>query len=151
MVRKISDGIVIDHIPAGQALNVLRILGVKGEEGYKVAMAMNVESGKLGRKDIVKVEGRELAAEEVNKIALVAPDATVNIIKDYAVSKKAKVRLPDEIRGIVKCTNPNCVSNQPREPVTSAFEVASRSPVLLVCRYCGSYVTHEDVVAQYAL
>jgi aspartate carbamoyltransferase regulatory subunit len=151
LVRRIKDGTVIDHIPRGQGLNVLKILGVRGGEDYTVAMVMNVESKKLGKKDIIKIEGREIASEEVDRIALIAPEATINSIKNYRVTKKMKVKLPDEIKGIINCTNPNCVSNKPREPVKPSFVVTSRAPILLVCNYCGTYITHEEVVAQFAL
>lgn len=151
IVQRICEGTVIDHISPGQALNVLKILGIRGGEGYRVAMVMNVDSRKLGKKDIVKVEGRKLSLTELDKIALVAPEATINTIRDYRVEKKAKVRLPDRIEGILKCTNPNCISNKSREPVTPSFKVASRKPTLLVCDYCGSYITHEEVVSQYAI
>ena len=150
VVRRIRDGTVIDHIPAGQALNVLRLLRIRGNEGYKVAMVMNVESRKLGKKDIVKVEGRELVHEEVNRIALVAPEATINTIDDFRVKKKAKVRLPGRIKGIVRCTNPNCISNKQREPLLPSFKVTAGAPPLLTCEYCGTYISHEEVIAQYA-
>ena len=94
LVRKIREGTVIDHIPAGRALAVLRILGITGREGLRVAVVMNVESRKLGRKDIVKVEGRLLKPHEVDVVALIAPTATINIIRDYKVIEKRKVRLP---------------------------------------------------------
>ncbi len=150
VVRRISNGTVIDHIPAGRALKVLRILGITGEEGYMVSMVMNVYSKKLGRKDIVKVEGRELSSEEVNKIALVAPTATINIVRDYEVVEKRKVELPDKIEGIVRCVNPKCVTNAPREAVHPSFRVISRKPLKLVCEYCGEYLTEEEVIAQLA-
>ncbi len=150
VVRRISDGTVIDHIPAGRALKVLRILGITGEEGYMVSMVMNVYSKKLGKKDIVKVEGRELSSEEVNKIALVAPTATINIVRDYEVVEKRKVELPDRIEGIVRCVNPKCVTNAPREAVHPSFRVISRKPIKLVCEYCGEYLTEEEVIAQLA-
>jgi aspartate carbamoyltransferase regulatory subunit len=151
LVRRIRNGTVIDHIPRGQGLNVLKILGIRGGEDYTVAMVMNVESKKLGKKDIIKIEGREIASGEVDRIALIAPEATINAIKNYRVTKKTNVKLPDEIKGILNCTNPNCVSNKPREPVKPSFTVASRAPTLLVCNYCGTYISHEEVVAQYAL
>lgn len=151
IVRKIRDGTVIDHIPFGQALNVLRILKIKGKEGYKVAMVMNVESKMLGKKDVVKVEGRELQLGEVDRIALIAPKATINTIRDYRVEKKVKVRMPGRIEGILRCINPNCISNKQREPITPSFKVLSRTPILLVCEYCGTHTSHDEVVAQFAL
>jgi len=149
IVRKIRDGTVIDHIPRGQALNVLKILGISGGEGNTIAIMVNAESRKLGKKDIVKIEERELVPGEVDRIALIASKATINLIKNYSVTKKTKVKLPDRIRGLLKCTNPNCVSNKPGEPITPSFTVASRAPTLLVCEYCGTYIPHDEVVAQY--
>lgn len=144
IISKIRDGIVIDHIPVGRALTILRILRLTGSEG-RIALVMNVESRKLGRKDIVKIEGKELSMEELNLIALIAPTATINIIKDYEVVKKFKVELPNRIRGIVRCSNPKCISNKPREPITPSFTVVKRNPPLLKCDYCGTYMTLEDV------
>ena len=148
MVRKIRDGTVIDHIPAGRALNVLKILGITGREGFVVAIVMNVESKKLGKKDIVKTEGRFLDISEVNKIALIAPTATINIIKDYRVVEKKRVAVPDVIKGIIRCVNPNCITNQPREPVEPVFTTVSKSPLKVACKYCGQIMTQEDIVRQ---
>ncbi|MCD6411244.1 MAG: aspartate carbamoyltransferase regulatory subunit [Thermoplasmata archaeon] len=134
-IPRIKDGTVIDHITAGQALKVLRILGIP--EGTKsiVSVAMYVKSKKMGKKDIVKVENRELDPEEVNKIALIAPKATINIIRDYKVAKKFRVHVPDEIVGIVRCPNPNCISNS-EEPIESRFVVVRRDPLVIKCYYC---------------
>ena len=131
----IKDGTVIDHITAGQAVKVLHILGIPEKTlDSIVSVVMNVKS-KIGKKDIVKVERRELKPEEVNKIALIAPKATINIIRDYEVAKKYKVDLPEEIVGIVRCPNPNCISNT-REPVESRFRVISKDPIRIKCCYC---------------
>lgn len=131
----IKEGTVIDHITAGQSVKVLHILGIPEKTlDSIVSVVMNVNS-KIGKKDIVKVENRELKPEEVNKIALIAPKATINIIRDYEVTKKFKVHLPDEIIGIVRCPNPSCVSNT-AEPVKSRFKVISRDPIRIKCCYC---------------
>ncbi|RLF52612.1 MAG: aspartate carbamoyltransferase regulatory subunit [Thermoplasmata archaeon] len=131
----IKEGTVIDHITAGNAVKVLHILGIPEKTlDSVVSVVMNVKS-KIGKKDIVKVENRELKPEEVNKIALIAPKATINIIRDYEVVKKFKVHLPDEIVGIVRCPNPNCISNA-REPIQSRFRVISRDPIRIKCCYC---------------
>jgi len=131
----IKEGTVIDHITAGNAVKVLHILGIPEKTlDSVVSVAMNVKS-KIGKKDIVKVENRELKPEEVNKIALIAPKATINIIRDYEVVKKFRVHLPDEIVGIVRCPNPNCISNA-REPIQSRFRVISRDPIRIKCCYC---------------
>ncbi|MHA1582383.1 MAG: aspartate carbamoyltransferase regulatory subunit [Candidatus Baldrarchaeia archaeon] len=148
-VQKIKDGTVIDHITQGNALNVLRILGITGKEGNIVSIVMNVPSRKLGKKDIVKIEGRELNPREVNMIALIAPKATINIIRDYQVIEKRKVKLPKVIKGIVKCINPMCVSNNPREPIEPVFVVIDEHPIKLRCQYCGMVMTHEDIEKQF--
>ncbi|MHA1615855.1 MAG: aspartate carbamoyltransferase regulatory subunit [Candidatus Njordarchaeales archaeon] len=149
-VRKIKNGTVIDHIPSGRSLAVLRILGIKGDEGLVVAIVMNVESRKLGRKDIVKIEDRELSQEEVNKIALIAPTATINIIRNYEVVKKYRVSLPNEIVNLVRCVNPTCITNKPNEPIKPLFTVVSRNPVKLQCTYCGTYINYNDILLQLA-
>jgi len=130
----IKDGTVIDHITAGNAVKVLHILGIPKKATSVVSVAMNVKS-KFGKKDIVKVENRELDPSEVDKIALIAPKATINIIRDYDVAEKHRVNLPDEIKGIVCCSNPTCVSNS-KEPVKSRFKVISKDPLRIKCYYC---------------
>ncbi|HWQ19220.1 MAG TPA: aspartate carbamoyltransferase regulatory subunit [Methanotrichaceae archaeon] len=134
-VRPIKSGTVIDHIAGGQALNVLKILGISGTTDATVSVIMNVASEKLGKKDIVKVEDRELKEAEVNRIALIAPDATINIIRDYKVVEKHAVDLPDLIIGVVRCQNPSCISNS-SEPIKSRMLVKVRNPVVLRCVYC---------------
>ncbi|MEM2904304.1 MAG: aspartate carbamoyltransferase regulatory subunit [Candidatus Bathyarchaeia archaeon] len=147
-IRKIEEGTVIDHIPAGYALAVLRILGITGREGMEVSVAMNVPSLKLGRKDIVKIEKKELRPQEVDKIALIAPRATINIIKGYAVHEKQRVKLPPSIVNVVRCANPACISNS-REPIKPTFRVKSDEPLLLECHYCHRVMEKEDVVKQF--
>ncbi len=140
-VRPIRHGTVIDHITGGQALNVLRILGIRGSSRAVVSVAMNVPSQKMGVKDIVKVEDRELREEEVDKIALIAPSATINIIRDYRVVDKHRVELPSMVEGVCRCANPNCIS-QSSEPVVSKFLV-KREPVELRCYYCDFIISGE--------
>ena len=147
-VSKIKDGTVIDHITSGHALDVAKILGITGKKGSIVTIAMNVPSGKLGRKDVVKIEGRELKAEEVDKIALIAPYATINIIRNYKVVEKKRVQLPKIIKDIVKCANPACISNS-REPIQPKFYVESQEPLYLKCHYCGYIMDKEEVLKQF--
>ncbi len=151
IISRIKEGIVIDHIPAGRALVVLRILGITGREGFRVALVMNVESKKLGLKDIVKIEGRDLTHEELNLISLVAPTATVNIIRNYEVVQKFKVSIPDVIEGLLKCKNPNCITNQPREPVKTRFRVLKKDPLRLICDYCGTVHDVKDIERMFGL
>jgi aspartate carbamoyltransferase regulatory subunit len=148
LVRKIRDGTVIDHIPAGRALDVLKILGLSGKEGSTIAIVMNVPSKKLGRKDIVKVEGKFLEPKEVDEIALIAPTATINIVKDFRVLEKRRVQVPGEIKGLLRCPNPNCVTNTKREPIETKFKLVSIAPLKLKCYYCEDIVTEEQVIQQ---
>ncbi len=147
-VSKIKDGTVIDHISSGHALDVLKILGVAGRVKGVVTVAMNVPSKIHGRKDMVKVEGRELNSKEVDKIALLAPHATINIVRNYRVVEKQRVKLPDAIRGIVRCANPACVSNSD-EPVQPTFYVDKEDPLRIRCHYCGYIMEKKDVLEQF--
>ncbi len=143
-VQKIKNGIVIDHIPCGMALKVLKILGIQGDIGSTLTLAMHVKS-KNGLKDIVKIEDRNLDERELDKIALIAPTATVNVIKDYEVVRKHKVVVPKVVKGIVRCMNPRCITNQ-REPVEPEFTTISTEPIVIKCKYCGREMDSEDIV-----
>jgi len=138
-VRPIRHGTVIDHITAGQALNVLKILGISGTTTAVVSVAMNVPSKVMGSKDIVKIEDRELEQEEVDRVSLIAPNATINIIRDFEVIEKYRVDLPEHLEGVMKCDNPNCISNT-SEPVISKFTV-NKKPVELRCIYCDHVIS----------
>jgi aspartate carbamoyltransferase regulatory subunit len=147
-VSKIKDGTVIDHITGGHALDVVKILGISGRDRGPITIAINVPSKQLKAKDIVKIEGRELNPQEVHKIALLAPHATINIIRDYKVVKKQEVKLPKVIENIIRCANPACISNS-NEPVRAKFYVDCEEPLLLKCHYCGYIVEKKDVLQQF--
>lgn len=147
-VSKIKDGTVIDHITGGHALDVTRILGITGREKRVITIAINVPSKLYKTKDIVKIEGREFNPQEVHKIALLAPHATINIIRDYKVVKKQKVKLPKMIEDIIKCSNPACISNS-NEPVQPKFYVECEEPLLLKCHYCGFIIEKKDVLEKF--
>lgn len=138
-VSRIKNGTVIDHITAGMAPAVLKILGIERGCPDTVIVAMNVRSNRLGLKDMVKVENRALEAETVKKIAIVAPQATVNIIRDMKVAEKIQVELPQELIGIIRCPNRNCITNS-SERVVPHFTVESRDPLTMRCHYCESLV-----------
>jgi aspartate carbamoyltransferase regulatory subunit len=147
-VERIREGTVIDHISSGQALNVLRILGItKDYPTTAVTAAMNVLSSKVGRKDIVKIEGRELKSNEVGKISLISPNATINIIRNMKVFKKKNVTLPKEIEDVVTCANPNCITNS--EHVATRFKVERKEPIKLRCFYCERVMEHMDIIRQF--
>ena len=147
-VSKIKDGTVIDHITHGHSLDVLKILEITGHEGEAVTVAINVPSKKLKLKDIVKIEGRELGTDEVDKIALLAPHATINIVRNYKVTEKQQVKLPKLLRGIVNCANPICISNS-SEPIHPTFYVECEEPLRLRCHYCSYIMEKEDVLKQF--
>ncbi len=142
-VQPIENGTVIDHIAAGEALHVLNILGIDGSSRGIVSVLINAP-GAQGLKDVVKIEGRELNVEEVNKISMISPGATINIIRDFEVSRKEKVHIPDYVEGVVRCGNPSCISNT-NEPVTSKF-IVIRDPdgIKLRCIYCERIII-EDI------
>jgi len=144
-IVKITDGTVIDHIRAGSALEVLKILGITGKTGYVVSLAMNVKSSRIGKKDIVKVENRFLDSAEVARIALVAPEATINLIKNSKVIKKTRIELPETITDVMRCPNERCVTNKEREPIKSKYQVVSRKPLQLKCLYCWTLVDESDI------
>ncbi|KZN24136.1 MULTISPECIES: aspartate carbamoyltransferase regulatory subunit [unclassified Haladaptatus] len=141
-VSKIRNGTVIDHIRAGQALNVLAILGIDGADGEEVSVGMNVPSDRVGRKDIVKVEGMELSQNEVDVLSLIAPDASINIIREYEVAEKHRLERPEYVTGILSCPNSNCISTED-EPVDSKFEVL---PDGVRCEYCET-ILRDDLAA----
>jgi len=141
LVRKIENGSVIDHIEAGNGLKVLNILKINQDK--TVVLLMNVPSKKLGKKDIVKIENKELTENEVNKISLVAPNATLNIIKNGEVKYKKKVVLPNILENIVKCPNINCITNS-NEPIKTKFVVESKEPVKIRCWYCEKVFSSKE-------
>lgn len=147
-VKKIREGTVIDHITAGNALAVLKILGLTGTGDNVVSIVMNVPSKKLTYKDIVKIEGRELNPSEVDKISLIAPKASINIIRDYAVVDKQKTKMPSVIRGIIQCANLSCISNS-NEPMSSLFIIEKEEPLKLRCHYCNRVMNKTDIIAQF--
>ncbi|MFB6292910.1 MAG: aspartate carbamoyltransferase regulatory subunit [Halonotius sp.] len=136
-VSKIRDGTVIDHVTGGQALNVLSILGIDGSEGLSVSVGMNVPSDRLGTKDVVKVEDRELSQSEVDVISLIAPEATINIIRDYDVAEKNRVDRPESVVGLLSCPNRNCITDGTNEPVETKFDVVDEG---VRCTYCGTII-----------
>ena len=136
IVRRISEGTVIDHIDEGKGLQVLNALGIDGKDGSLITIALNVPSGKFKKKDIIKVENRFLKDDDTNKLAVIAPKATVNIIKNYKLAEKRRVSLPNEIDRIFRCTNPDCITNS-SERIESIMDVIDKEGLVLKCRYCS--------------
>ncbi len=148
-IKPIKNGTVIDHITVNKSLYILKILGLPSKDARDVTVAMNVSSGEMKRKDIIKIENRELNHEEIDQLALIAPQTTLNIIRDYEIIKKDKVQLKEELLGIIKCTNSKCISNKTTEPIKSKFEVINKSPAELRCKYCDRIIKSEDIEAQF--
>ncbi len=143
-VYSIENGTVIDHIPTPLALKLIRILGLENEGIMTIGIGFHSDKNP-GGKDIVKVENRELSHDETNKIALIAPEATINIIKDGKVLEKRQIKLPSEVREIMACPNPNCATN-----VLGAgthFLLDNRDKVTYRCRYCERTTeVHADLL-----
>ncbi|MCD4729250.1 MAG: aspartate carbamoyltransferase regulatory subunit [Bacteroidales bacterium] len=141
-VSAIENGTVIDHIPAQSVFQVINILNLD-KIPNQIMVGTNLESKKLGKKGIIKVSSKYFESEEINKIALVAPSATLIVIKDYTVVYKAKVEIPENINRIVKCINPNCITNH--EQVTTKFSVIEKEDLRLLCHYCEKVTKKENI------
>ena len=139
-VSAIKEGTVIDHIPAERLFDVINILGLFNIQEM-ITFGTNMDSKLLGKKGIIKVANRFFKDDEIDKIALVAPHAKLNIIKNYEVVEKRVVEIPDEIVSIVKCFNPKCITNN--EPVLTKFKVLYAQNVDLKCLYCDK-ITDQD-------
>ncbi|MCK4806615.1 MAG: aspartate carbamoyltransferase regulatory subunit [Candidatus Aegiribacteria sp.] len=145
-VYSIEDGTVIDHIPTPLALKVIRILGLENEGIMTIGIGFNSEKHPRG-KDILKIENRELSHEETNKIALIAPDATINIIKNGKVAEKRQITLPSEVRDILSCPNPNCATN--KLGARKHFVLENKGTVTYRCRYCErATVVNADMLTK---
>lgn len=145
-VTAIRNGTVIDHIPSGQGMKVLEMLGVQSSSTVPVSMVMNVPSKKMGTKDIIKVEDRELNQDELNRLALVAPEAHVAIIRAYSVAEKLTINLGEEVVNVARCTFSNCITTNPREPLPHRLKVRGTEPLDLRCHYCGRPQDLDDLV-----
>jgi aspartate carbamoyltransferase regulatory subunit len=141
-VSAIENGTVIDHVPATSLFKVIQILGLDHIENL-ITFGTNLESKKLGRKAIIKIADKFFADDDINRIALVAPEAKLNIIRDYEVVEKREVQVPDSITGIAKCMNPKCITNF--EHVTTRFRVVSKKSVALKCLYCEKITNQENL------
>ena len=141
-VSAIENGTVIDHIPSNAVFQVIRILKLETFENM-VLFATNLESKKYGTKGIIKVSGKFFETEELNKIALVAPHASIIEIHDFRVTSKKVVEIPVKVHGIVKCFNPNCVTNQ--EQLATRFAVVEKEDLRLKCHYCEKITRRSNM------
>ncbi|MCX6271734.1 MAG: aspartate carbamoyltransferase regulatory subunit [Bacteroidetes bacterium] len=141
-VNAIENGTVIDHIPAQNVFQVIKILGLEGFDN-QILFGTNLDSYKFGKKGIIKVSNRFFAPDEINKIALAAPSATLIVIRDYQIVEKTTVTIPDQILNIVKCFNPNCITNH--ENIPTKFTVVSKEDIKLRCHYCEKITSKDDI------
>ena len=144
-ISRIKHGTVLDHIIAGRAFNVLSALDINGTDGNQVSVAMNVSSKQYSKKDIIKIENRILAVEETNRLALITPHSTINIIENYEITEKRNVELPEKFTGVFKCTNPTCISNS-SEPIISELLIINNDPPRLKCKYCTRISSTEEIL-----
>ena len=144
-VSALCNGTVIDHIPADKLFEVVNILDIPSMT-TNVTIGYNLKSRKLGTKGLIKVADKFFTDEEVDRISLVAPNVVLNTIRDYQVVEKREVKMPDEIRGLVKCPNPKCVTNN--EPMTTFFKLVDKERGIIKCRYCEKETNIENISIQ---
>ena len=132
-INALENGTVIDHIQSENTLKVVSILKLE-EEKNQIMIGVNFKSKTMGKKGLIKIANKELSMEELNKIAFVAPNATVAIVKNFEITKKSKLTFPKEFIGIAKCSNTNCITNH--EPVKTYFITISEEPIIVKCKYC---------------
>lgn len=142
VVSAIKNGTVIDHIPAKSVFRVMRMLNLE-QIDTQVTVGMNLESRKYGSKGIIKVSGQFFESEAINKIALIAPTASMIVIKDYEVVEKRNVEIPDEITRFVRCVNPNCITNH--QPVATRFKVIDKEEIKLQCHFCEKITGKNNI------
>jgi len=142
-ISQIERGTVIDHLDPHVVFQVVRILGIDDQIEDTVTVGTNFHSNVLGKKGIIKIANRFLTQDAVDKLSVISPSATVSMIEDYEVKRKFKVKIPELIEAILKCPNPNCVTNTEEWP--TRFRVAVRDPLLLFCTYCERYFGKHDI------
>ena len=141
-VSALENGTVIDHIPAGHVLQVMRILNLEYFED-QIYFGANLDSKKYGKKGLIKVSNRFFEDIEINKISLVAPTATLIEIHNYEVTKKSGVNIPDTVEGFAKCINPKCITNH--QQVSTKFYVIDKEDLRMKCHYCEKITKKNDV------
>ncbi len=142
LVAAIKNGTVIDHIPADKTFQIVNLLKLQNFRS-PVTIGCNIPSKKLGKKGIIKVSGKFLSDDEINRLAVLTPNAVVNTIKNYEVVEKRKVELPNTLRGIIKCNNPKCITNN--EPMETVFNVVDKDRGVVKCHYCDKEQEIEKV------
>lgn len=143
VVAALENGTSIDHIPSDQVFKVVSLLQLD-KLPNRITIGSNLTSKKMGTKGIIKIADKFFEEDEINRIALVAPNVNLNIIRNYEVVEKKSVVLPESIVEIVKCNNPKCITNN--EPMTSRFDVVDKNNVELRCHYCEIRIKKEEII-----
>lgn len=141
-VAALENGTVIDHIPSEKLFTVVSLLGLE-HMSNNITIGFNLESKKLGKKGIIKIADKFFTDDEINRIAVVAPNVKLNIIRNYEVAEKRELILPDELIGIVKCANPKCITNN--EPMPTRFHVIDKDHCVIKCHYCEKEQSRGDI------
>lgn len=141
-VAALQNGIVIDHIPCSSLFKVVNLLGIEGMEN-SVTIGYNLDSGRMTKKGIIKIADIELPEETLNRIAVIAPNVVINIIRDYEVVDKHSVELSEDLVDIVRCNNPKCISNN--EPMRTRFHIENKEHGILRCHYCERIVSQDEI------
>ena len=141
-VAALENGTAIDHIPPSQLFKVAKLLGLENMDNT-ITIGNNFHSNKMGSKGMIKISDKFFCDEEINRISVVAPHVKLNIIRDYEVVEKKEVRMPDELKGIVKCANPKCITNN--EPMATLFHVIDKDSCVIKCHYCEKEQKREDI------
>ena len=141
-VAALCNGTAIDHIPSSEVFKVVSILNLD-KLNNRITIGNNLQSKKMGTKGIIKIDDRFFEEDEINKIAVIAPNVVLNVIRNYEVVEKKKVELPSKIKGIVKCSNPKCITNN--EPMSTLFEVTDPVNIELQCHYCNVKIHKDDI------
>ena len=141
-VSAIKNGTVIDHIPANVTFKIVQILDLYNHPGA-ITIGTNLDSISLGKKGIIKIADRFLTDEEIGRLSVVSPDVTLNIIRDYQIVEKKYVKYPKQIIGVVKCSNPKCITNH--QPVPTKMEVFDMNQRSLRCVYCERVMQYGEI------
>lgn len=141
-VAALENGTAIDHIPTEELFKVVSLLQLQKID-HRITIGNNLRSRKMGKKGIIKIADKFFREDEINRIALIAPNVSLNIIKDYEVVEKKEITLPDEIVEIVKCNNPKCITNN--EPMKTRFHVIDKEKVILQCHYCELKIDKDEI------
>ena len=141
-VAALKNGTVIDHIPSDKLFTVVSLLGLEHMTN-NITIGNNLDSKLLGKKGIIKIANKFFSNDEINRIAVVAPNVRMNIIRDYEVVEKRQLQLPDELIGIVKCSNQKCITNN--EPMPTRVHVIDKDNCVIKCHYCEKEQHRDEI------